>query len=133
MPIAPMLAVNTIAAGAAYATERADIPEQYKWNTADLYPNDAAWFAQADDIAARIPKVAALQGKLGKSAKDFYKAVDAIASIDKDLTRLATYASMCRGRLRYRLWACVRRDVSSRAQKAVYPAKTTQRAQKEGQ
>jgi len=90
----PMLAVNTIAAGAAYATERADIPEQYKWNTADLYPNDAAWFAQADDIAARIPKVAALQGKLGKSAKDFYKAVDAIASIDKDLTRLATYASM---------------------------------------
>ena len=52
----------------ARADERAQVPEKYKWNTADLYPSEAAWSQAKDDIASRIPKLVAFQGRLGASA-----------------------------------------------------------------
>jgi oligoendopeptidase F len=78
----------------ARAQERAQVPEKYKWNTADLYPSEEAWSKAKDDIAARIPKLAASQGKLGASADSFYTALSALMDLDRDLSHLATYASM---------------------------------------
>ncbi len=76
------------------AAERADVPEKYKWATGDLYPTEDAWFAQAKDITARIPKLADFQGKLGLDAGALFTALDSILTVDKDLSRLMTYASM---------------------------------------
>ena len=78
----------------ARAAERAQVPEKYKWNTADLYASEAAWSQAKDDIASRIPKLAAFQGQLGASADSFYTALSALMAIDKDLSHLGTYASM---------------------------------------
>ncbi|MFZ2959009.1 MAG: oligoendopeptidase F [Candidatus Ozemobacteraceae bacterium] len=90
----PLLALNMLTASGVLATERADVPEKYKWNTVDLYPTEDAWASQAKDITARISKLTDFQGKLGKDAAAFYTALDTILTLDKDLSRLSTYASM---------------------------------------
>ncbi len=86
--------MRNILANAAPAAERAQIPEKYKWNTSDLYPDETAWKKAKDDIAARIPKLAQFQGKLGGSADAFHSALSFLMALDLDLTRLGTYASM---------------------------------------
>ena len=40
--------------------DRAKIPEQYKWNLADIYPTEAAWRAAKDKLAAELPQLAAV-------------------------------------------------------------------------
>ncbi|MFA6093333.1 MAG: oligoendopeptidase F [Elusimicrobiota bacterium] len=77
-----------------HAEERANVPEKYKWNTSDLYPSEEAWVQAKDDILARIPNIAKLQGTLGASADGFYSALSMVMDLDKDLSRLATYAGM---------------------------------------
>ena len=79
---------------AARAEERADVPEQLKWNTADLYATEDAWYQAKDDIAARIPKLAAFQGRLGESAEVLHEALSTLMALDQDFTRLYVYASM---------------------------------------
>jgi len=88
------LAVAACLVTPAPAEERANVPEQYKWKTEDLYASEDAWTRAKDDIAARIPKLADFQGKLGESAAGFYTALSTITDVEKDLTRLGVYASM---------------------------------------
>ncbi len=76
------------------AEERANVPEKYKWNTADLYASEDAWSQAKNDLVARIPKLAAYRATLGRSAAAFYAALVAIEGMDQDLTKLAVYASM---------------------------------------
>ena len=76
------------------AEERANVPEKYKWNTADLYPSEEAWTKAKDDIVARIPKLGTLKATLGKSAGQFYTSLSTIEALDQELTKLAVYASM---------------------------------------
>lgn len=90
----PMLAVNVLAAPGLHATERAEVPQNLTWNTTDLYATEEAWAEKAKDIAARIPKLADFQGKMGADAAAFYTALDTIMALDLDLVRLMTYASM---------------------------------------
>ncbi|MBP7633543.1 oligoendopeptidase F [Candidatus Ozemobacteraceae bacterium] len=90
----PMLAMNVMAASGLHAEERSEVPENLKWNTADLYATEDAWAAKAKDIAARIPKLGDFQGKMGTDAASFYTALDTIMALDLDLVRLMTYASM---------------------------------------
>ena len=79
---------------AAGAEERANIPEKYKWNTADLYASDEAWAKRKDELAARISKLGEFQGQLAQSADRLYAALAARMDVDRDLSRLETYASM---------------------------------------
>jgi oligoendopeptidase F len=76
------------------AEERTNVPDQLKWNTADLYATEDAWYQAKDDIAARIPKLGEFQGRLGESADVFYQAISAMMTLDQDFTRLYVYASM---------------------------------------
>jgi oligoendopeptidase F len=87
------LAVAVLFFPPARAEERANIPDKYKWNLADLYPSDDAWSRAKDDVAARIPKMAEFQGRLGESAEAFYSAVSAMFDLERDLARLQDYAS----------------------------------------
>lgn len=88
-----ILAACLVAAPAA-AEERAKVAEKYKWNTADLFPSDDAWQKAREDLAKRIPELAKFQGTLGASADKLYTAIAAMSGVDKDLQRLAVYASM---------------------------------------
>jgi oligoendopeptidase F len=78
----------------ALATERSEVPDAYKWRTADLYPSEAAWLQARDDIAARLPELAGFQGRLGESPDVFYTALAARMAADSAFYRLRVYATL---------------------------------------
>lgn len=77
----------------ALAVERSQVPEKLTWNLKDLYPSDAAWSQGKDALQKRLPEMAPYKGHLGDSAAMLYNALSAMAGMDKDLSRLMSYAS----------------------------------------
>lgn len=88
------LAVTGRFAPCLHAVERAEVAEGYKWNTADLYPTDEAWYKAKEETSSRIPRMADFQGRLGESAERLSAALTAMMDLDLALSRLGTYASM---------------------------------------
>jgi len=82
------------AAAVAQERDRSKIPDQYKWNLADIYPSDAAWRAGKEKLAAEIPALKAFDGKLASSASTLADALDKEYGIDKTLSRLYVYAGL---------------------------------------
>ena len=74
--------------------DRTKIAEKYKWNLADIYPDDATWRKQKESIVAELPKLREFQGRLGSSAATLAAAMEAMTRLDKELSRLYVYASM---------------------------------------
>ena len=74
--------------------DRVKTPDKYKWNLADIYPNDAAWRAAKEKVAKELPQMQAYQGKLGSSASTLADALEKASALDKELSRLYAYASM---------------------------------------
>ena len=77
----------------AHAVERNEVAEKYRWNLTDLYPSETEWTAAKKSVADRIPKLAEFQGHLGESAAKLHAALVAVMDVDRDLSRVATYAS----------------------------------------
>ena len=48
---------------------REEIPAQYKWNAASVYPSDEAWEAEADSLLVKLAEVKRMEGSVGKSAQ----------------------------------------------------------------
>jgi oligoendopeptidase F len=80
--------------GAAQERDRAKIPEQYKWNLADIYPSEAAWRAAKDKLQSELPRLRQFKGKLVSSAAASADALDLLYTFNKELSRLFVYASM---------------------------------------
>jgi oligoendopeptidase F len=80
--------------GAAQERDRTKIPDQYKWNLADIYPTDAAWRGAKDKLQGEIPKLSQFRGQLSSSAATLAQALDTLYGFDKELSRLFVYASM---------------------------------------
>ncbi len=80
--------------GLAQTRDRTSVPDNYKWNLADLYPTDAAWRSEKDAAAERVPALAQFKGKLGSSAAVLADALDTAVGGRQDLSRLYVYASM---------------------------------------
>jgi oligoendopeptidase F len=74
--------------------DRGQVPDQFKWNLADIYPSDAAWRAAKDKSAADLPSLKQFQGKLGSSAAMLADALERAYAINKDISRAYVYASM---------------------------------------
>jgi oligoendopeptidase F len=74
--------------------DRAKIADKYKWNLADIYPNEAAWRTQKDAIKGELPKLREFRGKLGSSPQTLASALETTTRLGKELTRLYVYASM---------------------------------------
>ena len=55
--------------GIAQERDRAKIPDKYKWNLSDLYPDDAAWRAAKDKLAAEIAAARRIQGQARQLAR----------------------------------------------------------------
>jgi oligoendopeptidase F len=81
-------------AAAAQQRDRGQIPEQYRWNLADLYPDEASWRVAKEKLAADLPKLRQFQGKLASSPATLADTLDTLYSLDKDLSRLYVYGSM---------------------------------------
>ena len=74
--------------------DRLKIFEKYKWNLADIYPNDEAWRSAKEQLAKELPQMKMFQGKLGTSAATLANALDKYFGFDKELSRLYVYAQM---------------------------------------
>ncbi len=72
--------------------ERSEIPDNDKWNLADLYPDFNAWDKEMNFISERILELPKYQGKLGESSTTLYNALNTYFSIAKDYSKAATYA-----------------------------------------
>jgi oligoendopeptidase F len=81
-------------ATAAQDRDRSKIPDKYKWNLTDIYPDVAAWRAARERLAAELPGIRSYQGKLGSSAQALADALEHMSRLDKELSRLYVYASM---------------------------------------
>jgi oligoendopeptidase F len=74
--------------------DRAKIADQYKWNLADIFPNEAAWRSAKDMVQSELPRLRQFKGKLASSASTLAAALDTFYGVDKELSRLYVYASM---------------------------------------
>ncbi len=78
----------------AQTRERADVPEQYKWNLRDIYDSDAAWTTAKDALAARFDEITTFKGKLTESPEQLLACLELNSEIDQELSKLFSYASM---------------------------------------
>jgi oligoendopeptidase F len=62
---------------AAQERERDQIPDQFRWDLADVYPSAEAWRAAKDRVAAGLPRLAQYRGQLASSASTLADALDA--------------------------------------------------------
>jgi oligoendopeptidase F len=74
--------------------DRAKIPGKYKWNLADIYPNDAAWRTAKDKLAADLPQLARYRNRLTSSAAVLAEALEKQAALGQELARVYVYASL---------------------------------------
>jgi oligoendopeptidase F len=91
--IAAAIVALTAAAPAQERTREA-ISDQYKWNLTDLYPNDAAWRAEKDRLAATLAQAKPFAGTLGQSADRLTAALQLQIEQQKTFGRLITYANL---------------------------------------
>src|SRR3954468_19602294 len=69
------LAVLSVAAGlapaglAAQQQERSTVPEKYRWNLAEIYPDDQAWRAAKNKLVAEIPSPRPFKGTLDRQRR----------------------------------------------------------------
>jgi oligoendopeptidase F len=79
---------------AAQTQERSAIPDQYKWKLSDLYSSDAAWKQEKEKLVTELPAIGQYAGKLGSSAQQLLACLDLTTRLNKDFSRLSSYASM---------------------------------------
>ncbi len=72
--------------------ERSQIPEEFTWNTADLYPTDQAWREDFSRLQGEIPKLSSYTGRLGESAELLYEYVTLEQETGERLIKLMDYA-----------------------------------------
>jgi oligoendopeptidase F len=79
-------------AGAATpSVKRTDIA---MWDLSDLYKSPEAWAAEYDRVRTEAQGLDIYKQTVGSSAADMRKALDAIAAVSKQASRLYTYASL---------------------------------------
>jgi len=93
MILALALIASAVTAGA-QSRDRAQTPDKYKWNLAEIYPSDAAWRTAKAKLAADLPALRQFQGKLAASAGTLADALEKQADFSKELSREYAYAGM---------------------------------------
>ncbi len=76
------------------ARTRQTIEDRFKWNLAELYPSEAAWRVEKLRLTTEITKIRGFEGTLGSSAATLADALELVARLDKEVSRLYVYASM---------------------------------------
>lgn len=73
---------------------RTEVAPEYTWNTADLFPDAAAWRNAMNQLNDLVPEIAAFQGKLASSARDLYACLELRTELSRRFGRLSTYAGL---------------------------------------
>ncbi len=80
-------------APAAESASREKIDNKYKWDLTDLYESDEAWEGTLDRLDKEKNDIAKFKGTLGSSAGRLLECLQFISGLDKEFSRLYTYAS----------------------------------------
>jgi len=72
---------------------RAEVPERFTWNTAELYPSAQAWAQARQALRKRIPDLEVYRGTLCTSSAILLRALTAMAEVSREFARLYVYAS----------------------------------------
>ena len=96
VPTILMVALTLSLLGSSLAQERdrSKIADKYKWNLADIYPNDDAWKKGKDQLVADIPKLTQFKGTLNSSPQQLLQCLDMLYGLSKTYARVYVYASM---------------------------------------
>ncbi len=70
------------------------IPDEYKWNLADIYSDDGAWREARQRLVKEFSVAADFRGRLAESPRLLLDCFELVSRLRKELTRLACYASM---------------------------------------
>ncbi|MDT9001886.1 oligoendopeptidase F [Paucibacter sp. APW11] len=82
------------AADAATAAKPGAAASAQVWDLSQLYASDAAWESERQALAAELPRLRALEGTLGSSAKALLAGMDQMSALRRRLSRWAIYASL---------------------------------------
>jgi oligoendopeptidase F len=74
--------------------ERGKIPDQYKWNLADLYPSDSAYSEAKQKFIDELPAIQKYLGTLCMSADRLSECLDLLGHLNKEFARLFTYVNL---------------------------------------
>ena len=74
--------------------DRSRIPDTYKWNLADVYPDEKAWRNAKSRVAGEFPRVGACKGTLAESPQALLHCLDLISRLEMEQTKLSCYASL---------------------------------------
>ena len=72
--------------------QRSQVPVEYTWNTADIYPTDEAWEKEFAEVRAQIPVLAGYAGRLGENAQTLWDYLTLCDKTVEQVTRLYQYA-----------------------------------------
>jgi oligoendopeptidase F len=89
-----LMGVSLAGAESGSTRDRKQIPDQYKWNLAEIYPTDDAWRAAKAELSKEVPSLEAYRGTLARSPQQLLACLDAVYAVQKTYARLYSYASM---------------------------------------
>jgi len=73
---------------------RSTVPQEHRWDHADLYADVSAWDAAHDALQARLPDLTAFQGTLAQGPERLAAWLDTVETLERELGRLSVWASM---------------------------------------
>ena len=74
--------------------ERADIPEQYKWDLTDMYADAEAWERDKERFETLLPTLSEYKGRLAESGATLLEALQHSESVGQLLGNLYVYAGL---------------------------------------
>jgi oligoendopeptidase F len=74
--------------------DRSKIPDRYKWDLTDIYPDDVAWRTAKQNLLSEIPFVESFRGRVTESSETLLGCLELVSRLGKEFNRLYCYASM---------------------------------------
>lgn len=73
---------------------RTEIPVEYTWDLASIFPTPADWATKLEETKTRLPLIRSYKGRLGDSGETLADWFDLYQSFQRDVQRLIMYASL---------------------------------------
>ena len=89
--LAVLVSTPLLEGPAVAAAQKMDMP---MWDLGDLYPTPDAWLREYERVKSEAQQLENYKSTLGSSASAMLTALDAIARVNKETSRLFTYASL---------------------------------------
>ncbi|ELZ80898.1 oligoendopeptidase F [Haloferax elongans ATCC BAA-1513] len=74
--------------------ERSDIDEEYKWDLDSIYTTDEEWEAAYEEVAERIPELAAYEGQVTDDPETLLDLLETMESVLREVSMVVSYANL---------------------------------------